>query len=370
MAHATPSTAPKLTDPTFTPIARRGALERLFLHFIRDERDLPFVWLTLGMTFVLIPAMLAQGWLELGGYALMPWLPSPWLLSVAYWAVLYGFFADRYILMLHCTSHKPLWKREYKLLNFYIPWVIGPFAGESPETYFIHHITMHHQEGNLPRDLSSTMKYRRDSLLDFLAYFFDFFFLSLFRLGSYQLRKGRTRLFLWMIAGEFSFYAVLAVGLYYAPITTATVFLIPFLLTRFLMMAGNWGQHAFVCPVDPGSSYKSSITCINARYNRRCFNDGYHISHHLSATRHWTEHPQELLDNAAAYRDHDAILFEGIDFFIVWFFLMTKNYPALARHFVDLRPTRRSDAEIIALMKSRVEPIDCTKPEILAAVPA
>ncbi len=152
--------------------------------------------------------------------------------------------------------------------------------------------------------------------------------------------------------------------------TTTTVFLAPFLIARFMMMAGNWGQHAFVCPDDPGSSYKSAITCVNIRYNRRCFNDGYHISHHLSATRHWTEHPQELLDNVEKYRDADAVIFEGIDFHGVWFFLMTKNYPALAKHFVDLRETRRSDDEIIALLKKRTGAIDCTKPEILAAVPA
>jgi len=370
MADATSSSLPQLTDPTFVPVAQRGALERFFLRFIRDERDLPFVWLTLGMSGVLIPAMVGLYWLELGGLALVPWLPSLWLVSLAYWAVLYGLFADKYILMLHCTSHRPLWKREYKFLNFYIPWVIGPFAGESPETYFIHHITMHHQEGNLPRDLSSTMRYQRDSFLEFLAYFFDFFFLSIFRLGAYQLKKGRTRLFLWMTFGEGAFYVVLGIGLYVAPIATTTVFLAPFLIARFMMMAGNWGQHAFINTARKNNGIANSVTCINSGYNRRCFNDGYHISHHLAASRHWSEHPQELIDNVDKYREADAVIFDGIDFHGVWFFLMTKNYPALARHFVDLRPTRRSEAEIIALLRRRTAAIDCSKPEVLAAVPA
>lgn len=356
----TATNIPKLTDPTFTPVAARGALERFFLRFIRDERDLPFVWLTLGMTFVLIPAAVLLYWPGV----------FRWWMAPVYWAVLYGLFADKYILMLHCTSHRPLWKREYKFLNFYIPWVLGPFAGESPETYFIHHITMHHQEGNLPRDLSSTMKYRRDSLLGFLMYFFDFFFLIIFRMGAYQLKKGRTRLFFWMMFGELSFYAAVAVGLYFAPGPTIVIWLAPFLIARFMMMAGNWGQHAFVCSEDPGSSYKSAITCVNMRYNRRCYNDGYHISHHLSASRHWTEHPGELLENLDKYRDNDAVLFDGIDFHGVWFFLMTHNYKALARHFIDLRKEKRSEEEIIRLLKSRVEPIDVTRPEILAAVPA
>ena len=35
--------------------------------------------------------------------------------------------------------------------------------GQSPETYFAHHIAMHHLEGNLPDDDSTTMPFKRDS---------------------------------------------------------------------------------------------------------------------------------------------------------------------------------------------------------------
>ena len=35
---------------------------------------------------------------------------------------------------------------------------------------------MHHVENNLPDDLSSTMRYQRDSFLHFLVYFGRFFF--------------------------------------------------------------------------------------------------------------------------------------------------------------------------------------------------
>jgi fatty acid desaturase len=348
------------TDPEYTQPASRGALDRFFLKFIRDERDLPFVWLSLGISCVLIP------------FAAALFVPGVfrWWLAPLYWATLFGLFFDRYILMLHCTSHRPLWKREYKFLNFYIPWVLGPFCGETPETYYIHHMTMHHSEGNLVHDLSSTMKYQRDSVVDFAKYWADFFFFSIFKLGAYEARKNRPRLVFWMIAGELSFYAVVAAGLALAPGPTFVVFLMPFLLCRFLMMAGNWGQHAFVDQDDPGSSYKSSITCINNRYNRRCFNDGYHISHHLSASRHWTDHPAELRDNVEKYAAADAVIFRDVDFFGVWFLLMTKNYDKLAELFVDLRDTPRSKEEIIALLKSRTQRIDVTRPDVIAAVPA
>ncbi|MEZ4340587.1 MAG: hypothetical protein R3B82_28535, partial [Sandaracinaceae bacterium] len=124
------------------------------------------------------------------------------------------------------------------------------------------------------------------------------------------------------------------------------------------------GQHAFVDPDEPDNDYKSSITCINGRYNRRCFNDGYHISHHLVANRHWTDHPGELEDHLEAYRENDAIIFEGIDFFLVWVLLMLRRYDTLADHFVELREEPRSKEEIIALFKRRLTKFS---PEKLAA---
>jgi hypothetical protein len=80
---------------------------------------------------------------------------------------------------------------------------------------------------------------------------------------------------------------------------------------------GNWGQHAFIDPSRPGDSYVNSITCINSPYNQRCFNDGYHIGHHVKQNRHWTELPKDFLDNQARYLKEGCIVFEGIDFFMV-----------------------------------------------------
>jgi hypothetical protein len=338
-----------LSDPTFSAPARgRNVFERAALRVIRDERDLPFVWLSLQISLVLIPL------------AALLYVPGVfrWWMAPLYWAVLFGMFFDRYILMLHNTSHRPLFKREYGFLKFYIPWVLGPFCGESPETYFIHHITMHHAEGNLPRDLSSTMKYRRDSAVDFFRYWADFFFFSIFKLAGYQLRKKRPRLFAWMIAGELSFYTVVAIGLLLAPGPTLTVFVVPFLLCRVLMMCGNWGQHAFVDADDPGNSYRNSITCINTRYNRRCFNDGYHIYHHVKARCHWSEYPGEFQTNKTTYGQHDAIVFRGLDFFLVWVLLMVGAYRKLAESMVELPGApQRSIDERIAFMRSRLQPI-------------
>jgi len=138
---------------------------------------------------------------------------------------------------------------------------------------------------------------------------------------------------------------------------TLVVYVIPFVAVRFLMMAGNWGQHAFIDPARPENCYVNAITCVNTRYNRRCFNDGYHIGHHLKANRHWTEMPGEFEANIATYAKERAIVFEGIDFFIVWLFLMLGRFDWLAKHYVSLDGKKRDEGEIIALLKSRLVPI-------------
>jgi len=266
---------------------------------------------------------------------------------------------DRYILMLHCTSHRILFKKEFKLLNQVVPRVLGPFFGEPPEGYFVHHMGMHHPENNMHDDLSSTLKYQRDSVISWLRYFFRFFFFVSFELTWYHVKRGNVRFGLRALIGEYGFWAVvIALGYFVSWPAALAVFVIPVALVRVLMMAGNWGQHAFVHPEDPSNPYLNSITCINTRYNRRCFNDGYHIHHHVKARTHWSELPEELETNKRTYGEQDAIIFEGIDFFQVWLLLMLKQYRFLASRFVQLpgAPERDED-QIIALLKSRMVPI-------------
>jgi hypothetical protein len=335
-----------LTDPRHEPRTPTW-LDRVALRFINDERDLPFVRLSLAMSAVLLPL------------AVYMYLPGrfQWWLGAIYLALNFGLFFDRYILMLHNTSHRALFRKGYRPFNQYIPWVLGPLFGESPGTYFAHHIGMHHPEENLEADLSSTMRYQRDSLWHFLRYWARFFFGALFELGLYHARRGRWKLFRMAVGGEIVFYGAVALLAWVSWQATLVVLVIPFLAARFLMMAGNWAQHAFIDPAAPENPYKSSIVCINCRYNRRCFNDGYHVGHHEKPNRHWTEMPSDFEEKRARYAAEDAVVFEGIDYFVIWLWLMRKRYDKLADHFVDLRDEPRSREEVLALLKSRTRPV-------------
>ena len=109
----------------------------------------------------------------------------------------------------------------------------------------------------------------------------------------YLWRRKKTRLVRRVVIGELAWYAGVAGLLFYNWQATVVVSVVPFLLVRFLMMAGNWAQHAFIDGRDPSNPYKSSIVCVNSRYNRRCFNDGYHVEHHRRPALHWTDLPLE-----------------------------------------------------------------------------
>lgn len=331
-----------LTDPVFVPKEQYNFVERFFLKLIRDERDLPFVWLSLRILLIIIPL------------SVLMFFYFRWWIAVPLMVLNLATGLGPYILMLHNTSHRKLYKEEYRVLNYLIPWVLGPFYGETPETYFGHHIMMHHAENNQIDDLSCTMNYQRDSFTDFLKYFFIFFFFGMSDLTYYFKRKNRWKFVRKVLMGEIGFIVMCIVLWQFNWAATLTVFIIPFIVARFGMMAGNWAQHAFIDASDPESPYKNSITCINTGYNRTCFNDGYHIGHHVRPNMHWTDMPGELQKNIEKYKQNNAIIFQGVDFFVIWFLLVTKSYKTLASKYVDIRQEFSNQEEIIAMLKTRI----------------
>lgn len=343
-------TLSEITDPGFIKNNNIGALDKWLISLINDERDLPFIYLCLQIMFFVIPlgiilfTPLLHGWM---------WTTAAWIYVLS--VLLY--FMGPFTLMLHNTSHNALFRRKNDWANSLIPWVIGPFFGQSPETYFSHHVGMHHAENNLKDDCSSTMGYQRDSLRCFLQYYLHFFFIGLIELAGYFQRKKRKKLMRKVIRGELSFFVLCILLSLFNWQATLVVFVVPFILTRFAMMAGNWGQHAFIDVNQSGNSYLNSITCINSGYNRKCFNDGYHIGHHISPKMHWTEMPADFIANKAAYGQQRSIVFEGIDFFFIWLLLMLKQYHVLAKHMVNVGYTFNSDEELIAFLKSRTQKI-------------
>jgi fatty acid desaturase len=331
-----------LQDPTYEPTGAPTLFERTITRFIQDPRDVPLVRVILLCSITVLPT------------GLVLFVPGAfrWWLAVAH-LLLVVYLLGPFILMLHNSSHRRLFQRRWDWMNLYVPWVLGPFFGESPEAYFTHHVGMHHPENNLEDDISSTLPYRRDRFFDFMRYVLRFLFVGFFELTGYFVKKKRRSLLVRTLLGELTYYGGVLLLLFIDWRATLAVFVVPLLVARFAMMAGNWGQHAFIDESSPENNYRNSITCINSSYNRRCFNDGYHIGHHLKATRHWTELPVEFSKNVGAYAAERAIVFSGIDFFGVWLCLMLRRYDWLAGRYVDLTGTRPSREEITALLQTR-----------------
>ncbi len=334
-----------INDPVFRAKSSKNLIDNFFSPMINDERDMPFVYLCLKLTFIIIPTAIFLFTSVLTGWQ--------WWVVAAVYAGLVLYFAGPYTLMLHNTSHRRMYKKEYNFANHYIPWVLAPFMGQTPETYFSHHVGMHHLENNLHDDKSSTMNYQRDSFKDFCAYFISFLFFGVAELAIYFKRKNLKKLFKMVVRGETLYILFIIAMCFFNLKATLYVFIVPLVIVRFSMMMGNWAQHAFVDPATPENNYRNSITCINHFYNRHCFNDGYHIGHHLKPNLHWTEMPIDFQENKAQYAHENAIVFEGIDYNGVWFNLMLKRYQKLADHFVNVGNRFKSDEEIIAMLKSR-----------------
>jgi len=346
-----------LTDPVFLRQKTYSSFDKFWLARIKDERDLPFIYLTFRISFIMLPLgillflPIVTGWI---------W----WLVALVYYGVSNFMFKGPFGLMLHCTSHRTWFNEKNNVFNYFLPWAVGPFFGQTPETYSAHHLAMHHRENNLDDDLSSTMHYQRDSFVDFLKYFGTFFFtviptLALYFDGKHQL-KLRNR----VIRGELFFW-ILCLALWFVSWqATLAVFIIPLVISRLVMMIGNWAQHSFIDVDDPGNFYKNSVTCVNTKYNTKCWNDGYHISHHIKPNLHWTMHPDHLREHVNEYSANKALVFEGIHFLHIWWYLMTNNYTKLAKCVMNLNGAFASEEEVIALMKMRTRKI--SKPVVAA----
>ncbi|KAF2175660.1 hypothetical protein K469DRAFT_679616 [Zopfia rhizophila CBS 207.26] len=259
-----------------------------------------------------------------------------WIHGVLHW-LLQSYYVGTYTLMMHQHIHqRGILSPRYRWLDKAFPYITDPLMGHTWNSYFYHHVKHHHVESNGPDDLSSTIRYQRDSIFDFLLYLGRFFFLVWIELPRYFLRKDQLMNALKAAAWEqCTLWMIFALAWRnFRP--TLFVFVLPLLLLRVGLMVGNWGQHAFVDEVDPDSDFRSSITLIDVASNRYCFNDGYHTSHHLNPLRHWRDHPIAFLKQKSTYAREGALTFYNIDFVMMTVRLLMKDYEHLAKCLVPM----------------------------------
>ncbi|EJP64641.1 fatty acid desaturase [Beauveria bassiana ARSEF 2860] len=263
-------------------------------------------------------------------------------------------YMGTYTLMMHQHIHmRGILRQRFWVSDVLFPYITDPLMGHAWNSYYYHHVKHHHVEGNGPNDLSSTVRYQRDSVLHFLHYTARFFFLIWLDLPLYFICKGRSYLAAKVAFWEVGYYGVLYALYHLNHRATLIVFLLPLLLLRSGLMLGNWGQHAFVDHDEPDSDYRSSITLIDVPSNRYCFNDGYHTSHHLNPLRHWREHPASFVKDKGLYAAQQALVFHNIDYLMITVRLLMKDHYTLAKCMIPIGDQIRLTLdERVALLKN------------------
>lgn len=148
-------------------------------------------------------------------------------------------------------------------------------------SYYYHHKQMHHVEANGPNDLSSKLRYQRDSPFDFLCYLGRFLVGVGIELPLYFWRNNKKKTAIKAAFNEAICLSMIAVTAIYNTKAAMFTLVLPLCILRIGLMVGNWGgsmphllqsrllicedagQHALVEENDPLSDFRSSITLID-----------------------------------------------------------------------------------------------------------
>ena len=316
------SLSTSLTDPVYIPKEKFSRYDKLWLRIMNDKRDLPFIYLLTTIHLLVVPIAILLFTPVLTGW----WW---WAVAIPYFYVSQFYFKGSFGLMFHCLCHRKMFKAPYqKPFHAYITWILCPLFGHAPEGYFSHHMGMHH------------------------------IFVGVINTIRYLFNRKRKKLGQRLTAGEYIYLAFCIAMCFVNLKATMLVFIVPLLFARLVMMLGNWTQHSFIDAKDPENLYKSSINCINTVYNHKCWNDGYHIIHHLRPGMHYTEMPAEFIKRKDEFAANKAIVFDGIHYLHIFTWLLTKRYDKLADNLVNINGNMfQSKEEAIALMRERTKKI-------------
>ena len=190
------------------------------------------------------------------------WVRFNWIQAVLQWMLVSFFMGPYSIIVHHHTHYRALLSPAWAWLDTTYPYVLGPMMGQTWNSFYYHH-KHHHIEENGPADLSSTLRYQRDSGIDLSIYVARFVFLIWFELPRYYISKGRLTFAFKYFAWETASYAFIVVMARYNFPAAMTTLLLPLIQWRILIMINNWAQHAFVDEEEPTSNLRASITLID-----------------------------------------------------------------------------------------------------------
>ena len=301
----------------------------------------------------------AAAWICFSAWVQLYLLPNArWACA---WAVVHAVvtflvFGGRFILAMHYAAHVRL--TPWAEVNAIPTAVMSIFWGLPVGMYHMHHTCMHHLEENVyPYDLSSTMPYQRDSILDFIIYVHRFLCHSYFHLIYYAFRKrgvpAAAQLVTFLVGGIW----LQMLAYTWHPPFFFTFVLVPTVLGSFGMMLGNFSQHIFVDAERYASAYGMTVTMLRAPANPIVFNDGYHANHHVNSMVHWSELPSRFADAVQTFADEDALVFDGLNFDDLGVAAMTGDLRRLASRCVQLREPFVPEEQVVEKLRRLLRPV-------------
>ncbi len=326
-------------DRAAEPWWSRSVFDPLLLRLLKDRRDL------LGARLIL---RMAIGMPIAAGLMYVDRFRSGW--TIAAYLLLFLRFVDAFILAMHVQLHRP-WFHN-KTLNKVVPNFVGFFFGQTVWSYWAHHLAMHHPEDNEHEDLSSTLPFNRDSGAHLGLYLGTFMFVGMPLLITYFVRRKRYDIARRIVGGALLSWAIIGALAYLDWQATLVVFVVPIAAARFLMMLGNWGQHAFIKP-GGDDAHTLGTTLLNTHHNRRCFNNGYHALHHARQAMHWAELPDYYGARLDEYLRNGAMVFDGVPSFqAVTLALVMGRYGWLEARLLRAPGDTRSSVERIEMLRA------------------
>ncbi|MFZ5724684.1 MAG: DUF2306 domain-containing protein [Pseudomonadota bacterium] len=329
-----------------------GALaEALGRRLLADPRDMPVMHVIVQVSLTVIPLFLVQ--LAIGEFS--------WILWSLYLLFMVGPRMMQYQRLFSCAhneGHRPqgyFRKEVHRYGKRYFENFLGQLFGEVQGNVHRGHVQVHHVEDAGYEDVQCMAHYDRTSLVDFAKFVGRENLLNNagISLLDYFRGKGKAQQFIDVRNGSALHLAFLAlVALFDWQIALAYV-LFPKILFNVVTGGATFAQHAFYQPDDIHDVLACTTTFI---FDGDFLNEGYHMSHHQRCAVHWTQMPEFFAANLELYREHDSVVFVGIDTLDVFMLLMLKRLDLLAPHVMDLRGGR-SLAEIEAWLRLRTAPV-------------
>ncbi|CAG8979855.1 hypothetical protein HYALB_00002628 [Hymenoscyphus albidus] len=254
-----------------------------------------------------------------------------WIHAVLHELLVLYFLGPYTIIMHHHLHGRGILSPRWASIDASFPYILGPLMGQTWNSFYYHH-KHHHVEDNGPDDLSSTLRYQRDSTSDLCIYLARFVLLNWFELPWYYIRKGKPVMGLKYFGWEVLSLGFIALLVKYNGRAAMAALVLPLIQWRVLVMMNNWGQHTFVDEVEPTSKFRFSVTLIGAVANRHSLNDGYHTSHHLSPRRHWRDHPFEFIKAWDRYSNQEALIVQNVNFISLAILLCRKSTSILRQN--------------------------------------